>query len=122
MAKKVSSALPVACLLLGTVPQESVGFPSAPMMKNEVSPTTETTPLHYKTAVALDNEEGPGADEFVWFYRAGFEAVHLLQQQERWVPAVNIAEKLATVNGPRSQEARKLANEIRLKHFLWEEK
>jgi hypothetical protein len=72
--------------------------------------------------IASHQQEGPGADEFVWFYRAGFEAVHLLQQQERWVPAVNVAEKLASANGPRSQEARKLANEIRLKHFLWEEK
>ena len=72
--------------------------------------------------IASHDEKVPGGDEFVWFYRAGFEAVHLLQQQERWVPAVNVAEKLAAASGPRSQEARKLATEIRLKHFIWEEK
>lgn len=80
----------------------------------------------YQTAMALPEGGLPGrtilipVDEADWFYRAGFDAIRLLDLQKRHQEAVDIAEALAASNGPRSLEAGELATQIRLRHFLWE--
>ena len=60
--------------------------------------------------------------EYQWFYRAGFLAVDLLKDNQKWEAAAKMAEKLAQTGGERAKEAAEKATEIRLKHFLWDGK
>lgn len=58
--------------------------------------------------------------EYLWFYRAGFLAVELLEASQKWEAAALMAEKLAQSGGDRAKDAAERANKIRLKHFLWD--
>ena len=58
--------------------------------------------------------------EFFWFYKAGFNAARLLEEQQKWEAAAAIYEKLAAANGPRSEEANARLGQLRLEHFLWQ--
>ncbi len=60
--------------------------------------------------------------EYQWLYRAGFLAVDLLKEDQKWEAAADMAEKLAQTGGDRAKEAAEKATEIRLKHFLWDGK
>src|SRR4029434_11088537 len=67
-------------------------------------------------------EEGMRSDrprEFFWFYKAGFNAAHLLEATHDWKSAVAVYRKLAAVGGTRSDEARARLTQLRLEHFLW---
>ena len=69
-------------------------------------------------------EDGSRPDrrrEFFWFYKAGFNAARLLEEQQNWRPAAAIYEKLAFAGGARSEEAKSRLNRLRLEHFLWDE-
>lgn len=69
-------------------------------------------------------EDGSRPDrrrEFFWFYKAGFNAARLLEEQSSWKPAAAIYEKLAFAGGGRSEEAKARLNRIRLEHFLWDQ-
>ena len=69
-------------------------------------------------------EEGIRSDrprEFFWFYKAGFNAAHLLEETNDWKSAVAVYRKLAAVGGTRSDEARARLTQLRLEHFLWDE-
>ncbi|MDQ3120446.1 MAG: tetratricopeptide repeat protein, partial [Verrucomicrobiota bacterium] len=59
--------------------------------------------------------------EFFWFYKAGFNAARLLEEDSKWQPAAAIYEKLAFAGGGRSEEAKARLNRLRLEHFLWEQ-
>ena len=59
--------------------------------------------------------------EFFWFYKAGFNAAHLLEEAQDWKAAVAVYRKLAAVGGTRSDEAKARLSQLRLEHFLWEE-
>lgn len=59
--------------------------------------------------------------EFFWFYKAGFNAARLLEEQSKWQAAAAIYEKLAFAGGARSEEAKSRLDRLRLEHFLWEE-
>lgn len=59
--------------------------------------------------------------EFFWFYKAGFNAARLLEEQSKWQPAAAIYEKLAFAGGGRSEEAKSRLNRLRLEHFLWQQ-
>lgn len=59
--------------------------------------------------------------EFFWFYKAGFNAARLLEQNSKWEAAAAIYEKLAFAGGGRSEEAKARLNRLRLKHFLWDQ-
>jgi len=80
-------------------------------------------------AAALDTfykvlEEGTRPDrprEFFWFYKAGFNAGRLLEDDAKWQSAAAVYQKLAAAGGTRSDEARERLNRLRLEHFLWEE-
>jgi hypothetical protein len=80
-------------------------------------------------AAALDTfykvlEEGTRPDrprEFFWFYKAGFNAGRLLEDDAKWQSAAAVYQKLAAAGGARSDEARERLNRLRLEHFLWEE-
>jgi len=58
--------------------------------------------------------------EYFWSYKAGFEAGQLLEEKQQWQSAIGIYTMLAEMAGPRSDEARKRANDIRLEHFVWD--
>lgn len=70
----------------------------------------------------LDNEIRPDRpNELFWFYKAGFNAARLLEDDSKWQSAVAIYEKLAAAGGLRSEEANGRLNRLRLEHFLWQE-
>ena len=64
--------------------------------------------------------EGGGQPEQFWFYKAGFNAARLLEEEGKWESAAAVYEKLAAIGGARSDEARSRMNQLRLEHFLWE--
>lgn len=62
-----------------------------------------------------------GQDGGFWFYKAGFDAARMLEEDKAWKEAIAVYEKLAGSGGPRSAEAREKANRLRLANFLWED-
>jgi outer membrane protein assembly factor BamD (BamD/ComL family) len=69
----------------------------------------------------LEFDPTPGKPpEFFWYYKAGFNAARLLEEEQKWESAAAIYEKLAAANGPRSEEARARLSQLRLEHFLWQ--
>jgi tetratricopeptide (TPR) repeat protein len=69
----------------------------------------------------LEAQVKQGAEpEYFWFYKAGFDAAQLLEGDQKWTSAIQIYEKLAAVTGPRADEARARATQLRLEHFVWE--
>jgi predicted Zn-dependent protease len=59
--------------------------------------------------------------EFFWFYKSGFNAARLLEEQLKWSSAVAVYQKLVAAGGMRSEEAQGRLRQLRLEHFLWEE-
>jgi TolA-binding protein len=59
--------------------------------------------------------------EFFWFYKAGFNAAQLLEENNDWKSAVAIYRKLVAAGGARSDEAKARLTQLRLEHFLWED-
>ncbi len=68
----------------------------------------------------LEDEARPDRrSELFWYYKAGFNAARLLEDDSKWESAVAVYEKLAAAGGSRSEEARARLNRLRLEHFLW---
>jgi tetratricopeptide (TPR) repeat protein len=59
--------------------------------------------------------------EFFWYYKAGFNAARLLEDDAKWQPAAVVYQKLASAGGARSEEAKSRLGRLRLEHFLWEQ-
>jgi hypothetical protein len=57
--------------------------------------------------------------ELFWYYKAGFNAARLLEEDSKWESAAAIYEKLTAAGGSRSEEARARLTNLRLEHFLW---
>ena len=57
--------------------------------------------------------------DFFWFEKAGYDAAALLEAKSQWPGAIFVLEKIAGAGGPRSGEARKGAEQLRLQHFVW---
>jgi hypothetical protein len=53
-----------------------------------------------------------------WYYKAGFNAARLLEEDSKWESAVAIYDKLVAAGGGRSEEAKARLNNIRLEHFF----
>ncbi|GAB4165893.1 MAG: hypothetical protein Fur0032_03010 [Terrimicrobiaceae bacterium] len=62
-----------------------------------------------------------GEPEYFWYYKAGFEAARLLEENGRHQEAIAVYKKLASDDGPRAQEARDRINRLRLENLLWED-
>ncbi len=60
-----------------------------------------------------------GQRELFWYYKAGFNAARLLEEDSKWESAAAIYERLAAAGGNRSEEAKARLNHLRLEHFLW---
>jgi hypothetical protein len=70
----------------------------------------------------LDEEQRTNLPhELFWFYKAGFSAGRLLEDQAKWKSAAAVYQKLVAMGGARSEEAKQRLDRIRLEHFLWEE-
>ena len=67
--------------------------------------------------------EAPGSvegGEFFWLFKAGFDAARILEGRQAWRDCVSLYERLGRLGGPRSQEAKNRAFQIRLERFIWE--
>lgn len=71
----------------------------------------------------LEEESRPDRPrrEFFWYYKAGFNAARLLEDDSKWQPAAVVYQKLASAGGGRSDEAKTRLSQLRLEHFLWDQ-
>lgn len=70
----------------------------------------------------IEDENRPDRPrEFFWYYKAGFNAARLLEDDSKWQPAAIVYQKLASTGGARSDEAKSRLSRLRLEHFLWEQ-
>jgi tetratricopeptide (TPR) repeat protein len=68
----------------------------------------------------LEDEAPPDRRrDLFWYYKAGFNAARLLEDDSKWESAAAIYEKLAASGGSRSDEAKERLKRLRLEHFLW---
>jgi outer membrane protein assembly factor BamD (BamD/ComL family) len=68
----------------------------------------------------LEDEARPNQRrELFWYYKAGFNAGRLLEEDSKWESAAAVYDKLAAAGGSRSEEAKARLNNLRLEHFLW---
>jgi len=58
--------------------------------------------------------------EWHWYYECAFDALTILQEEEQWRSAVAIAKEIAASGGPREKEALAIAQELSIKHMIWE--
>lgn len=72
----------------------------------------------YYSVLSAKNDTEP---EYFWFYKAGFDAARILEDENKAAEAIQIYERLATSEGPRAEEARQRINSLRLENFLWED-
>lgn len=59
--------------------------------------------------------------EYFWYYTAGFDAGRMLGERNRFKEEAAVYEKMAKVDGPRSEEAAEKVKLLRLKNFIWED-
>lgn len=59
--------------------------------------------------------------EYDWHYRAGLAAIRLLQAAGNQEAAVAVADAVAQTGGPRAAEAARIADRLRLRHFIWQD-
>ena len=68
----------------------------------------------------LESEARPDRRrELFWYYKAGFNAARLLEDDSKWESAAAVYQTLAATGGNRSEEAKARLNRLRLEHFLW---
>ncbi len=86
---------------------------------------TEALASYHEVVTAPRPPLGSGEKpEFRWYYRAGFESIRILERRKRpqdIAAAIAIADNLASTPGPRTDEARKTGEQLRLENFIWEE-
>jgi hypothetical protein len=68
----------------------------------------------------LDSPNSVASGEFFWLFKAGFDAARILEGRQAWRDCVAMYERLASLGGPRAQEAKNRASQIRLERFLWD--
>lgn len=67
----------------------------------------------------LETTDQPAEWEF--FESCGFRALSLLEKSERWLAAINVAQKIASFKGPRAEEAATRAKKLQLEIHDWED-
>jgi len=86
----------------------------------ESSPT-HITEAHEAYYSVIDRPVSEPPAEWDWFERSGFRLLSLLETEKNWKAAISIAEKIAAFKGPRSSEAAERAQQLRLKHMVWDD-
>lgn len=81
---------------------------------------TEALEACYNVLRAADVSPPSNPADYVWFAKAGFFGIDLLEVARQWEPAARLAEQIAQRSGNRAVEARDRATKIRLEHFLWD--
>lgn len=95
------------------------GFTLATVL-HEAGSDAEALEACYDTLRAADVTPPASPADHLWFSKAGFFGIELLEDAHQWEAAAKLAEQLAHVNGPRANDARQIATKIRLEHFLWD--
>lgn len=95
------------------------GFTLATIL-HEANNDTEALEACYDTLRAADIEPPSNATDYLWFSKAGFFGIELLEDAHQWEAAAKLAEQIAQVKGGRADDARQIATKIRLEHFLWD--
>jgi len=58
--------------------------------------------------------------EWKWYDKCGIEgALSLLEREERWKAAIQLAEQIGKSGSPRAEDAQKIAERIGLEHFIY---
>lgn len=81
---------------------------------------TEALEACYNVLRAADISPPSSPADYVWFSKAGFFGIDLLEAGRQWEPAARLAEQMAQRPSNRAAEARERATKIRLEHFLWD--
>lgn len=81
---------------------------------------TEALEACYNVLRAADVTPPASPADYVWFAKAGFFGVDLLEAALQWESAARLAEQVALRPGDRAVEAGERATKIRLGHFLWD--
>ncbi len=81
---------------------------------------TEALEACYNVLRAADMSPPTSPADYLWFSKAGFFGVDLLEASRQWEAAARLAEQIAQRPGDRATEARDRATKIRLEHFLWD--
>jgi hypothetical protein len=93
---------------------------------NQLRRTQEALEAYYDAVNSQFEPGGPApgtpkpAAGQSWAFLAGFEAIALLESSGQWRSAIRIADRLAESGGSRADEARELAERLRLEHFVWD--
>ncbi len=115
-----------------TLLQEFLSAPALPMLwkarggftlatvHHDAGRDTEALEACYDVLRAADTTPPASPADYVWFSKAGFFGVDLLEAGRQWEPAARLAEQMAERPGNRATEARERATKIRLEHFLWD--
>lgn len=74
----------------------------------------------YDVLHAADVTPPTNPADYLWFAKAGFFGIDLLEATRQWETAARVAERIASRAGNRAVEARERATKIRLEHFLWD--
>ncbi|HRQ90563.1 MAG TPA: hypothetical protein PLA50_17345, partial [Bacteroidia bacterium] len=74
----------------------------------------------YRSIVDETATSSPGAEETEWIFRAGFAAIDILNGQDDRGTAIAVADALSGQSGPRAIDAARLAERLRLKHWIWD--
>lgn len=89
-------------------------------VRHDAGQDTEALEACYNVLRAADITPPTSPADYVWFSKAGFFGIDLLEAGRQWEAAARLAEQLAQRPGNRAAEARERATKIRLEHFLWE--
>ncbi|WP_395736217.1 tol-pal system YbgF family protein [Prosthecobacter sp.] len=81
---------------------------------------TEALEACYNVLREADKTPPASPADYVWFSKAGFFGVDLLEASRQWEAAARLAEQIAQRPGDRAVEARDRATKVRLEHFLWD--
>ena len=81
---------------------------------------TEALEACYTVLQAAERTPPASPADYLWFSKAGFFGVDLLEGSRQWEAAARLAEQVSQRPGDRAAEARERATKIRLEHFLWE--
>jgi outer membrane protein assembly factor BamD (BamD/ComL family) len=68
----------------------------------------------------LDLPGSVEAGEYFWLFKAGFDAARILEGKQIWRDTIALYERLGKLGGPRAEEAKTRARQIRLEKFIWE--
>jgi hypothetical protein len=130
LGKKEPEAIEQAVVVLRRLLQEESlpsawrargGYTLARALSSQQLPT-QALEVVYDVVTELGRLSRSTPEERVWYYRAGFFGMDLLEQASEWEAAAKLAETVAQASGDRAGEARERANKIRLEHFLWDGK